>query len=961
MIESMSADRNLAKPRLLPRPVPVPGPLRELKDTLYKLYLAADAPTLDQIHRRIHALADGDEASDPTATPKRDAIRDVISGDRLPQNVRHVTAVAAALVHPVGPVDGAVVRGHSVVEEIRQLWARAAAHRAPGRPITELTARELEVHRAIGEPPYVVRPHDHRLREVVAEVLESGASAVRVMVSESTSGKTRACHEVLHWSPAGKRSLAGAGWRIWPAVNPLGARQFLAELPQVGPHTVVWLNEAQRYLLEPPAEVREGIATGLRELLADQARGPVLVLGTLWPGYWTTLTRQPGRGEPDTFVSARRLLEGNRFSVPDVFTETDLAAARDSGAPELVEAAENAEGAAVVQYLAGVPDLVERYETATAFQSAIIHAAMDLRRLGHREWLPAALLREAAPAYLDARAQRLLGRDPDWFDRALAELTRLGRADSAVLHPDSSGYRLEDYFDQFGRRNRVFDFPTQPFWDAVAGHAAGAEDLVRLADNAASRLRLRIATGLYRAAGTPAAGEGLQKIAMGFETGGEFTIAVRLAHEAAGAGFPQALVRLADWRSSGRSGIRSGVEDLLRAAVDMGAPDAFDRLADLLERSGDHAGADEVARWAVEAGLWQATASLATSRSIDDPVTAERLIDDLPADLRTPALGHVALFRDSVKDQVEAERLARRAADDGRWEVFIDLAHGRMERRDFAGARRLLEHVAAAGEVRVHLDLADVLREQGDTAEAERVLRSAAESGAPDALRPLAWLLLALGDHAGAEKLAAEVDPEWWSDWFTVQASIIGQHKAGDHAGAEERLVQLAHAHPWTASSAIVLMEQLSGSERAEWMAGRVSHLLDPMYLARECENRGDRDGALRHARVAAELGDRESLVFLAGVHVEAGEWDEAERLGNDAASDEDPEALLHLGRELLRHGDRKRADAVVLRAVDTAVDESFSVYSGDQSWRVLAEVRGDDGLLITGLDAEGNTAGRWW
>lgn len=113
--------------------------------------------------------------------------------------------------------------------------------------------------------------------------------------------------------------------------------------------------------------------------------------------------------------------------------------------------------------------------------------------------------------------------------------------------------------------------------------------------------------------------------------------------------------------------------------------------------------------------------------------------------------------------------------------------------------------------------------------------------------------------------------------------------------------------------------------------------------------------------RVAAQHGDTESLVFLAGVHMENGEWGEAEQLGNDAAVDGDHEALMHLGRGLLQHGARERADAIVLRAVNTAMAESFSSFSGDESWQVLAEVRSDDGLLLTGLDTEGNTAKRWW
>jgi hypothetical protein len=52
----------------------------------------------------------------------------------------------------------------------------------------------------------------------------------------------------------------------------------------IGPHTVVWLIEAQHYLLPEPASLGERVAAALRELLRgldpDRSRGPVLILAT---------------------------------------------------------------------------------------------------------------------------------------------------------------------------------------------------------------------------------------------------------------------------------------------------------------------------------------------------------------------------------------------------------------------------------------------------------------------------------------------------------------------------------------------------------------------------------------------------------------------------------------------------------------------------------------------------------
>jgi len=59
----------------------------------------------------------------------------------------------------------------------------------------------------------------------------------------------------------------------------------LAELPGIGPRTVVWLNEAQFYLDPAEAGLGERVAAGLRELLRALGRAPVLVLATMWPQF----------------------------------------------------------------------------------------------------------------------------------------------------------------------------------------------------------------------------------------------------------------------------------------------------------------------------------------------------------------------------------------------------------------------------------------------------------------------------------------------------------------------------------------------------------------------------------------------------------------------------------------------------------------------------------------------------
>jgi hypothetical protein len=115
---------------------------------------------------------------------------------------------------------------------------------------------------------------------------------------------------------------------------------------------------------------------------------------TSWPRYWFELILEPRSGEPDP-VAARLLLDGNGIRIADTFSEQDLSVASRSTDPRLAEAARQAEDAAVTQYLAEAPDLLQRYEMAEPGTRAVVHAAMDARRLGHGELLATGLLRAA--------------------------------------------------------------------------------------------------------------------------------------------------------------------------------------------------------------------------------------------------------------------------------------------------------------------------------------------------------------------------------------------------------------------------------------------------------------------------------------------------------------------------------------------------------------------------------------
>ena len=148
-----------------------------------------------------------------------------------------------------------------------------------GRPLAEVTDPfVLEVHRPVQPedappglpvlPPYVPREHDQVLRQVVAAATD-GRSGIAVLVGGSSVGKTRACWEAL-------ALLRGQDppWRLWHPIDPSRPDAARRELADIGPQTVVWLNEAQFYLDPAEAGLGERVAAGLREAAARPRPGP---------------------------------------------------------------------------------------------------------------------------------------------------------------------------------------------------------------------------------------------------------------------------------------------------------------------------------------------------------------------------------------------------------------------------------------------------------------------------------------------------------------------------------------------------------------------------------------------------------------------------------------------------------------------------------------------------------------
>ena len=426
------------------------------------------------------------------------------TGGSLPQDPDQLVAVGGVLSRWAEREPARPREWLRLLEADRAARSTPGSPASPGRLIAGLDPFALEVHRPVipdsGSaglpplPPYVRRPHDEDLAAVVGRAAE-GRSGISVLVGGSSTGKTRACWEAVQALPG--------GWRLWHPFDPTRPEAALGDLARVGPRTVVWLNETQLYL-DTASDTGERVAAALTTLLTDSARGPVLVLGTLWPKHWDVLTR-----EDNSHPQARFLLAGADVRVPDAFTgpaldQLRVAAAQD---PRLAAAADAPDGQ-VTQFVAGAPVLLARYRNAPPFARAVIEAAMDARRLGHGLALPHALLENAGPAYLTDTEWACS--DEDWLEQALAytaapckgtagPLTRI-RPRPGAPGPGDAGagpaYRLADYLEQHGRSHRADIIPPDGFW--VGARYTSPLDQVPLALAARDRGLYRHAAQLFK-------------------------------------------------------------------------------------------------------------------------------------------------------------------------------------------------------------------------------------------------------------------------------------------------------------------------------------------------------------------------------------------------------------------------------------------------------------------------------
>ncbi|MGQ4355824.1 hypothetical protein [Streptomyces drozdowiczii] len=472
---------------------------------------------------------------------------------------------------------------------------------------------------------------------------EAGHSRLILLVGTSSTGKTRACWDAI-------QPLAPQGWRLWHPFHPNRAQAALEQLHQVQPRTVVWLNEAQHYLGDHT--VGEQIAATLHHLLLTPERGPLLVLGTLWPEYQTQYNALPTPGTPDPHSRVRELLTGRTLAVPDTFDAAAISAAArlaEQGDRLLAVTLTRARThGRLTQDLAGAPELLNRYRYASPAAKAILNAAMDARRLGVGLHLPQAFLTEAATDYLSQSDYDQL--TDDWAEHAYAQLakpvhgkqaplrrtsqrpTRRPPATETAPPPLDPQFRLADYLEQHGRDNRRHLCPPGSFWYAAHAHLSRHEDIHELTKAAARRHRLEWAH--------------------------------HLRHRAADLGSATAISELAEMKAKDKGWVVAEVL-LLRAAV-LGNTSNLHWLALWREERGDRAGAEAAAQVGADQGDAYALYHVAMRRKqAGDLASAELLLHQTAELDEGVSLSALANIREEAGDRKGAEDLAEEAVKHG--------------------------------------------------------------------------------------------------------------------------------------------------------------------------------------------------------------------------------------------------------------------------------------------------------
>jgi TPR repeat protein len=548
-----------------------------------------------------------------------------------------------------------------------------------------------------------------------------------------------------------------------------------------------------------------------------------------------------------------------KIEVPDDFSTSEpgdlreLSRAADHDSRLAVAQRAGGDGLQITQVLAGGVLLLDRYlHPPDIYSHAVVTAAMDARRMGHWDAIPAALLEKAVPGYLTA-SQRTA--PPHWFDTALAKAAEAVRGVRALTPmrrqpgiggPD--GYILHDYLDEHARTTREAVVPPASLWDALLARTTSPADLTRVAAEAKNR-------GLYRYAVLTAA-----CAAEAADTGAILFVA-RLLSEAkrveeciswlrpfAEAGDAEAMLLLATQllESEQEDRYSESLSWLERAAASGNAR----AMWELVELFGTRQVASQIPEWTEEAIGW-----LRQLAGSEDPKAMQRLAELLDDMGRTD---EAAYWREqyAAAGTRQREEIIRRL-ESGEHQAELAAAARRMlgprKSEPYRGLEDessipALRSRAVAGDLRVMERLGQLLDEAGETGEAIDWLRRAAEAGQDTAAWNLAQILHRRGRVEEAITTIQQAASYWSDSLIAFELVMPWLRKVGGQSSLQSFLTA-------------------AGTAGNGWATA---------YLARELARNGHTAEAILWLRPSAEKGNPAAMEFLGLFLDQAGQVAEA-------------------------------------------------------------------------------------
>ncbi|MFE5589191.1 hypothetical protein [Streptomyces sp. NPDC056549] len=349
-------------------------------------------------------------------------------------------------------------------------------------------------------PSYVLRDSDTELRPHVRHARDHGGLVL--VYGPSTAGKTRAAAEAM-WAEL-------AGWSLLVPVVPESLEHLAAARLDLT-RTVIWLNELHVYL---GAGGRQ--ADALTRLLAQPDK-PVL-LASIRAHQLSDLEEGTGQGARDDGQEAQLLSDrkitavrsvlsrARRVRMERMFSAVEVERAKDlSSDTRLATALRSAGRYGVAEALAAGPELLHLLDAQTDAAeghfagAALVHASVDVARVGWSRPVQPSLLRELLPHYvsLDLRPEI----DDALFDRELRWARRLRRGFSRLLVDDESGtgVRAFDYLIDHAQTRLPQAAVPAALWTALLGEAT-AEEALELGHQAQRWKEADIAVAAWRTA-----------------------------------------------------------------------------------------------------------------------------------------------------------------------------------------------------------------------------------------------------------------------------------------------------------------------------------------------------------------------------------------------------------------------------------------------------------------------------